>query len=57
VKLKGLFYLILAEHHIRVVAVCPGAIETEMNREEIDKFGRENLITGFRSAELVLPKM
>ena len=31
----------LAEHRVRVVAVCPGAIETEMNREEIDKFGRD----------------
>ena len=31
----------LAEHNIRVVAVCPGAIETEMNREEINQFGRE----------------
>jgi NAD(P)-dependent dehydrogenase (short-subunit alcohol dehydrogenase family) len=31
----------LAAHNIRVVAVSPGAIETEMNREEIDKFGRE----------------
>lgn len=31
----------LAEYHIRVLAVSPGAIETEMNAEEIDKFGRE----------------
>lgn len=31
----------LAPHHIRVVAVSPGAIETEMNREEIERFGRE----------------
>lgn len=31
----------LADHNIRVVAVSPGAIETEMNRKEIDKFGRE----------------
>lgn len=31
----------LAAHNIRVVAVSPGAIETEMNRNEIDKFGRE----------------
>jgi glucose 1-dehydrogenase len=30
----------LAEYNIRVIAVSPGAIETEMNREEIDKFGR-----------------
>jgi NAD(P)-dependent dehydrogenase (short-subunit alcohol dehydrogenase family) len=31
----------LAEDNIRVIAVCPGAIETEMNRDEIEKFGRE----------------
>ncbi|HVU94470.1 MAG TPA: glucose 1-dehydrogenase [Puia sp.] len=31
----------LAPHQVRVVAVSPGAIETEMNREEIEKFGRE----------------
>jgi len=31
----------LAEHNIRVMAVSPGAIETEMNREEINTFGRE----------------
>jgi glucose 1-dehydrogenase/3-dehydrosphinganine reductase len=31
----------LAEHNIRVVSVSPGAIETEMNRDEIAKFGRE----------------
>jgi glucose 1-dehydrogenase/3-dehydrosphinganine reductase len=31
----------LAEHNIRVIAVCPGAIETEMNKEEIEKFGRD----------------
>jgi len=31
----------LASHRIRVVAVSPGAIETEMNKEEIEKFGRE----------------
>lgn len=30
----------LAEHHIRVVTVAPGAIETEMNFEEIERFGR-----------------
>lgn len=30
----------LAEKNIRVVNVAPGAIETEMNREEIDKFGK-----------------
>lgn len=31
----------LAESNIRVVSVAPGAIETEMNREEINHFGRE----------------
>ncbi len=31
----------LAAYNIRVVAVSPGAIETEMNRKEIDKFGRD----------------
>ncbi|WP_316801847.1 glucose 1-dehydrogenase [Pedobacter nototheniae] len=31
----------LAANNIRVVSVSPGAIETEMNREEIEKFGRE----------------
>ena len=31
----------LAAYNIRVVAVSPGAIETEMNKKEIDKFGRE----------------
>ncbi|HEV2482877.1 MAG TPA: glucose 1-dehydrogenase [Puia sp.] len=31
----------LAEHHIRVLAVSPGAIETEMNRHEIESFGRD----------------
>lgn len=31
----------LAAHHVRVIAVSPGAIETEMNKEEIEKFGRE----------------
>jgi NAD(P)-dependent dehydrogenase (short-subunit alcohol dehydrogenase family) len=31
----------LAESNIRVVSLAPGAIETEMNREEINKFGRE----------------
>ena len=29
-----------AEHRIRVVGVAPGAIETEMNRAEINAFGR-----------------
>lgn len=31
----------LAEHNIRVITIAPGAIETDMNREEINKFGRE----------------
>ena len=31
----------LAEDNIRVVSIAPGAIETEMNRQEINKFGRE----------------
>lgn len=31
----------LAEYNIRVVTISPGAIETEMNRDEINKFGRE----------------
>ncbi|HEY4334741.1 MAG TPA: glucose 1-dehydrogenase [Puia sp.] len=31
----------LAEDRIRVIAVSPGAIETEMNREEIAAFGKE----------------
>lgn len=31
----------LAEFNIRVLAVAPGAIETDMNREEINLFGRE----------------
>ena len=30
----------LADKNIRVVSVAPGAIETEMNREEIAKFGK-----------------
>ncbi|MCU4176614.1 SDR family NAD(P)-dependent oxidoreductase [Carboxylicivirga sp. N1Y90] len=30
----------LAEDNVRVVSIAPGAIETEMNREEINKFGR-----------------
>ena len=39
------FALELAAYNIRVVAVSPGAIETEMNRKEIDKFGREKFNT------------
>lgn len=31
----------LAANHIRVLAVSPGAIETDMNRDEINAFGRE----------------
>ena len=31
----------LAEKNIRVVSIAPGAIETNMNREEIANFGRE----------------
>jgi glucose 1-dehydrogenase len=31
----------LGEHNIRVVALSPGAIETDMNRQEINDFGRE----------------
>jgi len=31
----------LAEHNIRVITLAPGAIETDMNRGEINKFGRE----------------
>ena len=31
----------LAENNIRVVSIAPGAITTEMNREEIAKFGRD----------------
>jgi NAD(P)-dependent dehydrogenase (short-subunit alcohol dehydrogenase family) len=31
----------LAEKDIRVVSVAPGAIETNMNREEINNFGRD----------------
>ena len=31
----------LADKGIRVVSVAPGAIETNMNREEIKKFGKD----------------
>jgi len=31
----------LADKNIRVVSIAPGAIETNMNREEINKFGRD----------------
>jgi len=31
----------LGEYNIRVLAVAPGAIETDMNRQEINDFGRE----------------
>lgn len=31
----------LAEHNIRVAAVAPGAIETDMNKEEIERLGRD----------------
>ena len=31
----------LAESNVRVVSIAPGAITTEMNREEIAKFGKE----------------
>ncbi len=31
-----------AEYGIRVVAVAPGAIETDMNRAEIEAFGRHH---------------
>jgi glucose 1-dehydrogenase len=31
----------LAENNVRVISVSPGAIETDMNREEIAKFGKE----------------
>lgn len=31
----------LAEHNIRVITVAPGAIETEINQEEINKLGRD----------------
>lgn len=31
----------LAENNIRVVSIAPGAIETDMNRNEIENFGRD----------------
>lgn len=31
----------LAEDNIRVLTISPGAIETEMNKKEIEKFGRD----------------
>ena len=31
----------LADKNIRVVSIAPGAIETEMNREEIAQFGKD----------------
>ena len=31
----------LADKNIRVVSIAPGAIETDMNREEIAKFGKD----------------
>ena len=31
----------LAENNVRVVSIAPGAITTEMNKEEIEKFGKE----------------
>lgn len=31
----------LIDHNVRVVSVSPGAIETEMNRDEINRFGRD----------------
>lgn len=31
----------LAENNVRVVSIAPGAITTEMNKEEIAKFGKE----------------
>ena len=31
----------LAENNVRVVSIAPGAISTEMNREEIAKFGKD----------------
>lgn len=42
----------LAESNIRVMSVAPGAIETEMNREEINKFGREKFDTWIPSGRV-----
>ena len=42
----------LAEDNIRVVSVAPGAIETNMNREEINKFGREKFENWIPSARI-----
>lgn len=42
----------LAESNIRVVSVAPGAIETNMNREEINKFGREKFNTWIPSGRV-----
>lgn len=39
--LSKCFSLELAEENIRVVSIAPGAIKTEMNQEEIKKFGRD----------------
>ncbi|HVI48254.1 MAG TPA: glucose 1-dehydrogenase [Chitinophaga sp.] len=35
----------LAENNIRVITVSPGAIQTEMNKSEIEKFGRDKFNT------------
>ncbi|MCY3998019.1 MAG: SDR family oxidoreductase, partial [Flavobacteriaceae bacterium] len=32
----------LADKNIRVISIAPGAIETNINRKEIEKFGRGN---------------
>jgi NAD(P)-dependent dehydrogenase (short-subunit alcohol dehydrogenase family) len=42
----------LAESNIRVISVAPGAIETNMNREEINKFGREKFNNWIPSARV-----
>jgi len=46
----------LAEHNIRVVSVSPGAIETEMNREEIAKVGRDVLNSSIPLGRLGRPE-